>query len=562
MQKIFTFLFLLLSFFANAQHDSLSKYTTEELIEKAGIYIYTDKLIYCDELLKRNPADSIKFKIYYLMGSYEREVTGDLQKALTFSKKALTFKTTNFNTQIALINLGELYALTNNYAKALELIEEIKKNRQQNFTTKYDGIYYLMGDFKKSIAICLKYVKDYEKYIASHPIENSDKKATKYAAYASLATYYNYLHKLDSASYYTNKLKFEDSDFYDNYFDGLWYAETFTLILKGQYDKAIARMDKSKDFIHSSDTELYNANYYYAVCYQKKNDYKKSLEYAESGLKNILVLNSFQNYELELYKIASENAQKLGLTEKENYYLKKYSEGAQKINYQEKAAFMAKLYDQDVVKPLTEELILKDKNSYYLWSGLVLVLFLSGNYVVYSIYKSKRYKKHFDAVIARLEENYQNPNLVEVTEPELSNEISEIEEKQPSKNTITISEETEQKILKKLENFERKMQFLSPDVSLGKIAQDFKTNAYYITYVIKFHKNTNFNGYINKLRIDYITHKLKYNSEYTNYKIEYLTQESGFSSYSTFKRIFTKETGIDPSKFIEYLKKAKELQKN
>lgn len=430
---------------------------------------------------------------------------------------------------------------------------------------KFNGIYFIMGDFKKSVAIQLKHIKESEQNLTGSISEQNNSKKVKYVAYGNLVTYYNYLGKLDSAIYYIDKIKNENENFYNNFYDGFWYSETFTLILKREYDLAIARMEKSKDFINQSAKERYNADYYYAVCYQKKRDYKKSMDYAEAALKNIVILISFQNYELELYKIASENAQQLGLTEKENFYLKKYNEGAQKINYQEKAAFMAKLYDQDVIKPLNKELEAKEKKTFYLWSGLAVVFSLSVCYVGYSTYKSRKDKKHFDILIARLEkekiqynqESIQIEIATEILETESTDEFPEIP---IEKNVNSISPETEKKILKKLENFERKQQFLATEVSLGTLSQDFKTNTAYITYVIKKHKNTNLSGYVNKLRIDYIIHKLKFNSEYMNYKIEYLAQESGFASYSTFKRIFTKETGIDPSKFIGYLKKSEEFQ--
>lgn len=561
MQKIFFFLFLLLSIFANAQQqDSLSRYTIDQLLEKVDKSISTDKsklYFYGNELLQRNAPDSIKFEGNMTLGFYERDVTGNIHKSISYFEKAMKI-CPNLDRQRVLFRLSEAYALINEYDKALKCIDDLEKIGKKPFTISYSMIYFLMGDFKKSTAIDLKTIKQFDLNLSTHPELKNTILRSKYKTYGNQASYYNYQNKLDSATYYINKLKSENIDFYNSYFDGLWFPETFNLILRAEYDKAIVRMEKSKVFINSSSVDRYNAYYYYAICYKKKRDYKKSLKYAEIGINSSVSMISFQNFELELYKIAYENAQKLGLKNRESYYLKKYNEGAQKINYQQKAAFMAKLYEQDIIKPLNKELIAKEKRAYYLWSGLAMILILFGSYFGYSIYKSKRDKKYFIAIIEKLKkENYQNSNLSETTELESSEEIEEIEGKQSSKNSITISEETERKIVKKLENFERKMQFLSPDISLGKIAQDFKTNAYYITYVIKFHKKTNFNGYINKLRIDYITHKLKFNSEYTNYKIEYLAQESGFSSYSTFKRIFTKETGIDPSKFISYLKEYK-----
>jgi len=183
-------------------------------------------------------------------------------------------------------------------------------------------------------------------------------------------------------------------------------------------------------------------------------------------------------------------------------------------------------------------------------------------YLTYRTIKSKNEELKFLAIIEKFENN-KTENIDDYAE-EISPTIEEqlflndFEEESETGSKKNISAETENKILKKLEIFERKKQFLDPHISLGTLALDFKTNTTYITYVIKKHKNDNLINYINKLRIEYIIQKMASQPEYANYKIEYLAQESGFSSYSTFKRIFTKETGIDPSKFITYLKQATE----
>jgi len=555
-------IFLLFAGFQAHSQDTLAKYNIKELVIKSLGY---EEFAYPNELLRRNVNDSVKSVAHVTLGElYFKE--NDLDKAIAHEEKALQYVSNGKYPALRfdIINyLAGHYVLKGNYPKALQYIEEIKKENNPN--SDIAAIYMLMGDFKKSISLNIKKTK--ETAFAIEKARSDEERKMLFeklmiSNYA-IASAYSYEKKIDSSYNYIQQAENFGKKINVDYFNSWWYKTTFNLILEKKYDEALQRMEKSKKIIENSKLETFQANYYKALCWQAKGEYKKSLKFAEDGLKNIYLLFSYLNYELELYNIASQSAHELGLTEKELYYSKKYYDGVKKVNYQAKVAFLAKLYDKDVIVPLNVELARKEKKSYYLWSGLAIALMLFGSYIGYSFYKSKKERASFNALIAKLErekEAYQNKLDTETVLPELPEDIldtetlQELPESQASK--ITLSEETEKKILLKLESFERRQQFLSPETSLSKIARDFKTNAFYISYVIKKHKNTNLNNYINKLRIDYITHKLKFNSEYSNYKIEYLAQESGFSTYSTFKRIFTKETGMDPSKFISYLKDA------
>ncbi|WP_296150424.1 AraC family transcriptional regulator [uncultured Flavobacterium sp.] len=126
-----------------------------------------------------------------------------------------------------------------------------------------------------------------------------------------------------------------------------------------------------------------------------------------------------------------------------------------------------------------------------------------------------------------------------------------------AKKHSAISEEVEKRIMRHLSIFEKKHLFLSPNISLSSMSKDFATNGSYLSAIIKKHKNSNFNNYINDLRIEYIILKFKTHPEYFNYKIAYLAEECGFASYAVFHRAFVQKTGISPSKFISSLKTEK-----
>lgn len=127
--------------------------------------------------------------------------------------------------------------------------------------------------------------------------------------------------------------------------------------------------------------------------------------------------------------------------------------------------------------------------------------------------------------------------------------------------TKTILKESEDQILMGLQKFESSKRFISNDMSLGMLAAQLNTNTKYLSEVINRHKEKNFNSYINELRINYITEKIKTQPNYRNYKVSYLAEECGFSSHSTFTTVFKSVVGVSPITFVEFVKKEMSKQK-
>lgn len=121
-----------------------------------------------------------------------------------------------------------------------------------------------------------------------------------------------------------------------------------------------------------------------------------------------------------------------------------------------------------------------------------------------------------------------------------------------AKNFV-IPDKTEKRILNKLEEFEKSQKYIQKNVSLKTLAQQFDTNPKYLSEIVNNHKNSNFNTYINNLRIDYIVEKIKKNPEYRKYKVSYLADECGFSSHSLFTTIFKNRMDLSPTEFLQKL---------
>lgn len=80
------------------------------------------------------------------------------------------------------------------------------------------------------------------------------------------------------------------------------------------------------------------------------------------------------------------------------------------------------------------------------------------------------------------------------------------------------------------------------------------TNPKYLNHFIKTNYNTDYNTYINNLRINYIVEQLNTKPTYRKYKISHLAKESGFSSHSNFSANFKRVTQLSPSEYIEKVK--------
>ncbi len=185
------------------------------------------------------------------------------------------------------------------------------------------------------------------------------------------------------------------------------------------------------------------------------------------------------------------------------------------------------------IEKLKKQEVQNKRDTIVIITVLLFGLFISIYYVV----KQRKYKKRFDKLIAK----------------DLKESISSDEEN-PQPN---ISIEVVEDLLKKLDLFESKKEFLVNEVSLNEISKQFQTNSSYLSKVVNLKKDKNFSNYINDLRIEHCLEQLDKESRLRKYTIKALAEEMGFNNAQSFSTAFFKYTGIQPSFFIEQLKKSK-----
>lgn len=90
--------------------------------------------------------------------------------------------------------------------------------------------------------------------------------------------------------------------------------------------------------------------------------------------------------------------------------------------------------------------------------------------------------------------------------------------------------------------------YLDPKLSLADLARMIGTNRSYLSEYINNNLGLNFYEYVNSFRIREAKRMLDEDKE-GKFTQEYMAEECGFHSLSTFKRSFMKETGVTPGKY-------------
>lgn len=136
-----------------------------------------------------------------------------------------------------------------------------------------------------------------------------------------------------------------------------------------------------------------------------------------------------------------------------------------------------------------------------------------------------------------------------------ANHIYLAKEKIIKEKTTERTSKIDSKLLEKLEQnfseFEKYNGFLEKGLTAGKLAINFETNTSYLSQYINEFKQSNFNTYINKLRIEYAMEKICNDKNWVKYSIEDIAESCGFSNRQSFSNIFYEQNGIRPQNFLK-----------
>ncbi len=325
----------------------------------------------------------------------------------------------------------------------------------------------------------------------------------------------------------------------------------------GNYDQAIQRIEHYLPFVDQNEDIGWATigNFYIGKSYWQKKQPEKAFEYFDKVHQafekhNYTHPDFREGYELLInyYKSRGDKDKQLKYIEQlvkvDSFYNQthKYLVGRIHKEYETQ-----ELLDE---KRNLEASLYLQKNKTLLISLFAFLIFLI-SVISYAVQKKKS-KQTAKQLIRKIEE---------ATFAYNSNNKSIAEEKVIYKTPQLIKDDTMQKLLAKLDDFEAKHKFRKPDISLEKLAKEFDTNTTYLSTIINTHKNKKFNDYINSLRIDYFMNEVITNSdsEFYRYSMEGISKDLGFSSSAVFSRVFQKQTQTTPSLFLKELRRKKHL---
>lgn len=412
------------------------------------------------------------------------------------------------------------------FDRTIELLRGSKEKREMMLLSYYYGakMGFLMNDsrIEEALEVGFEREKQIERLKALPQIPEAYVDGQYSYLYSKLAYIYCMEKKYGQAEqYYQKYLSKKES----HTPDGKMYSVPY-LMLSGQYEKVI---DNCKDFkeLMRIQQDTLNEQYLTVLRHEVKaylgmHKYKEVAEIRETILAITDSINTRDrnNAALELNAI-------YGTSEKEEY-----------INEQ---AF---------------QLRIRNMTLWFLACIVVLTLFIVWrlwhfNHIVE--YKNRTLARLINEKFAnrkdgnQLSETYGQQAVISEIEPELisSEELEELSDDETGE--VSGEEEENRKIFQELNQIVlQKQLFLSSELSREDLAHIVHLNNARFARMIRECTGTNFNGYINELRI---TYAIKLMKQYPNYTIRAIADESGFNSTPILYNLFKKKTGMTPYEF-------------
>ncbi|WP_298900971.1 helix-turn-helix transcriptional regulator [uncultured Psychroserpens sp.] len=560
---VFTFLFFEYSY--SQQRIDEYKYWYDkaqntERVKNDSTIFYAEKAV----LYAKNRCDSIR-AIHLKINSIHyaeqyTEARSQCLKVIDFLEKNLNKENESCFIDMKSKILERIFYVEKNLTNYLKALEYLEKNKQviKDYQQYFPSYYFNIKMQELNINLEL-FNYDKARKILAEMLKEENKKLEK--EYTGVYVYSNLLQlhieyfkrdpsniaSLDSAHFYNKKrhglLKILDKDiaFADMcYFlrEGsiAFYRENYKMAID-HFRKALAISARKR-----LKTEI-DPYFYMTQAFFELNQADSTLYYANKTLdnQNTTYKKEGSDIKLKMYHILSKQYKKIGKDSLAYIYAEKELSETRKKNVEELDGLqeLSKIDINEVTNTYIENQ--KSKDNQILYGSIAFACMIIFGIVFFQHTRLKN-KRRFNSILKEIKNK---DKTVSSTQTKANF----------SKSTLDIKPETITKILDGLQKLEKKHYFLKSECNSTNVAKKLKTNTTYLSKVITIHYQTNFNTYINDLRINYALERLKNDSLFRLYSIQSISEELGYKSPDSFTKYFKKSTGLLPSYFIKKLNK-------
>lgn len=370
---------------------------------------------------------------------------------------------------------------------------------------------------------------------------------------------------LDSAEYYYKKAILYSKDLFDNRINAqknlatIYYLKNNLKEAESIYQSTL-QLTKENNRIR----DYCNANYNLGDLYFETKRYKQALVFFKrvDSIYQINKVNKLEfirsnYYQSKIYKDLGDNEKAVHHSQ---IYLDNFEKFESDLN-SEVLDVNNQLIDQDLKKEMLD--LQKDMSFSILLRRLSIAFFivLVLGLVAFS-FKQYRDKKRINERINRLIDEFKNKtSVIEAEEEVEAVQFENAETHELPDNTgalsnpsmLSIDEEKEKEIVKKLKSLERKQEFLKPNFTQQAVAKKIKTNTTYLSYVVNKSFGKTFSEYSNELKINYVIDQMINNPTYRKYSTQAIAESVGFKNAVSFTKSFSKRTGVSPTQFAKRL---------
>ena len=433
-------------------------------------------------------------------------------------------------------------------------------------------VYLRLGEYRKALENCLMgldYVIQLEKvrYILpkideiarmTHKLEGSKKALAIYEFYLDIEKKMN-----APGDYITSVVYMNIADVYTE---------------EEEFEKAERFLDRAMAIIDKNDYRFRKprAHVLKAALYAKTNDITRTIDsyekafIAAEGIEAFDVIKNVSASLSELYGSTGDTVLASSYADRHNYLSDSLFsvESDQRIKFLEAKQKISEISREKEILELRSS---SQQQRYHLLQVILMLALVSGGIATYSYYKVKTknrllYDRTKELTVEKLNQRKTLMEKVDAYSVSLGKNIHTAESlgqgtsihptfssDDGSAPESYIDADIKEIILTKLERLEKEHFFLDPKCNLHSLSEALQTNKKYLSLVINNEKKSNFNTYLNKLRIDFLLNRLLEDRDFRNNKLSYMSKASGFNNQNTFYSAFKKRFGILPSYFIKQL---------